>query len=183
MKLDSPTGRSGARWLAVAALGLVSGCASVQHNCPLGEECVGTHDVYEAAVGGGGDSESVLPGAGGPRAELEASGSDLGFAEQGTWRPYAGGGLSDRPLYQPPQPVRIWLAPWQASDGWLRSGQYLYVTREGGWSFGELREPGVGADLLGPRRLPGITPAEEEPSPTRTDRVQPEQNLLPGGDR
>lgn len=183
---------------ALFAIGGLAGCSTAEHKCPLGEDCTGSKEVYDAAVAGGGDNQNVLPGAGRPKGETgeqQASGlhgegrrgrvpgsvdrdSDSGSEEtgRGQWNPYDGGSLSERPVYQPPKPVRIWVAPWRDQDGILRSGQYLYVTQDGGWQFGELRSPGAGSRILRPR-----PPTAPEADDAGQGRVQPRQTMMPGG--
>lgn len=177
--------------LAVAALSalVVSGCTTVPYDCPLGTECVGTKEVYDSALANGGNSESVM----GFKDEKGSSkdkaarfdfdeGDDFTVASTGKksdpkaaqWNPYAGGGLTEKPVYQPPQPVRIWIAPWKADDGLLRSGQFIYATRPGRWTMGEMRSEGVGGQVLRPR--PAL-----KPSAVENKRVQPEAQLVPGG--
>lgn len=173
---------------ALAAL-TISGCATVPYDCPLGTECVGTKEVYDAAVSNQGNSESVM-GFKKDKKQSQAV-ADFDFHDTDSfsmpndsqqakphtaqWRPYAGGGLTDKPVYQPPQPVRIWIAPWKASDGLLRSGQFIYATRPGRWTMGEMRSEGVGSQVLRPRAV--LKPADQK---TAEKRVQPEAQLVPG---
>lgn len=155
----------------LAVLLLLSGCATVQHECRLGEECVGTTDVYQAAVANQGNSESVMADA-----AMRVAGAQQEIVEQ--WRPYDGGGLTDQPVYRPGKPVRIWVAPWRGSDGILRSGEYLYVTLPDEWSYGELRADGIGAGMIGP----SFGGQEVRPAPQyqpNANRVQPRMRMIP----
>lgn len=162
---------------ALAAL-TISGCATVPYDCPLGTECVGTKEVYDAAVSNQGNSESVL-GFKEDKKDSQAASTKGEDQEDkpltAQWRPFAGGGLTDKPVYQPPQPVRIWIAPWKASDGLLRSGQFIYATRPGRWTMGEMRSEGVGGQVLRPRAV--LKPADQDAA---EKRVQPEAQLVPG---
>ena len=79
--------------IPLTALLFLGGCATVRHDCELGTECVGTGEVYEAAVANGGSSESVMDG------HDDAADAEEEKIEQ--WRPYSGGGLTDQPVYQP----------------------------------------------------------------------------------
>ena len=156
--------------IPLGALLFLGGCATVKHDCDLGEECVGTSDVYTAAVANEGSSESVMEGVE-PASEAEEA-----PIEQ--WRPYSGGGLTAQPVYQPGKPVRIWVAPWRGNDGILRSGEYLYVTLPDAWRYGELREKGVGADMIGPAQGElHIAPAGRgrQPNP---NRIQPQMQIV-----
>lgn len=155
----------------LAVLLLLSGCATVQHECKLGEECVGTSDVYQAAVANQGNSESVMADA-----AMRVAGEQQEIVEQ--WRPYDGGGLTDQPVYRPGKPVRIWVAPWRGSDGILRSGEYLYVTLPDAWSYGELRADGIGAGMIGP----SFGSQEVRPAPqyqSNPNRIQPHMRMIP----
>lgn len=156
--------------LSMGALLILSGCTTIPYQCELGEECIGAKEAYGAAVENRGNSESVF---GEP---FDAEDGDAQRVLESEFRPYAGGGLTDKPLYQPPRPVRIWVAPWKGDDGMLRSGQFIYATRKGGWQMGELREQGVGGQLLHERTV--LRPATPEPEKA-PKRVQPAAQLGP----
>lgn len=150
-------------FLLVSPLAL-NACA-VMYECQLGEECYNTEDAYNAAVSGGGNSESVMPY--GPVKESKEDEESEGI-KQGEWQPYSGSRLTDRPVYQPPQPRRIWIAPWR-EDGILRAGQFIFVVQPGYWNMGQMDEDGVAAQLLSPVSSENGLPP----------RVQPHENLLP----
>ena len=157
--------------IPLTALLFLGGCATVQHDCELGSECVGTGDVYEAAVANSGSSETVMEG--------RKDGSEAEEEKIEQWRPYSGGGLTDMPVYQPGKPVRIWVAPWRCDDGILRSGEYLYVTLPDDWSYGQLRDDGIGAGMIGPS--PGvqhIAPRGQDAS-VNPYRIQPQMQIVP----
>lgn len=168
--------------VTLAIMLLAGGCTSIPYECPLGHECIGTTDAYQAAIENRGNSESVF---GEPFESDKKAATGDEQPLQGQWRPYAGGGLSDKPVYQPPQPVRIWIAPWVAEDGLLRSGQFIYATRKGGWQMGQMREEGIGGALLNPRTLlrpaPPSSGSASSPSGSASspNRVQPQQRLIP----
>lgn len=159
---------------------ILSGCSSIPYSCALGNECVGTDEAYEAAIENRGNSESTLgePFKKGNKASRTRPGSSQQeLLVESEWRPYAGGGLSDQPLYLPPRPVRIWIAPWQAEDGLLRSGQFIYATRKGGWQMGQMRDGGAASGLLQPHTF------ERSTARGNIQRVQPEQQLIPQPDK
>lgn len=140
---------------------------SVKYKCELGEECLGVKDAYSAAIENGGNSETTMPA---PKNKRElakmkkrgvytSSASSRYGVQKGEFEPYSGNKLLDKPVYQPPTPIRIWIAPWRLNDGqqeYLLSGQYLYVQRPGRWTMGTLRNPGFGSVGLdfSPRQLP-----------------------------
>jgi len=163
--------------LLVAGLALLvlGGCMSIPHECPLGEECVGVADVYEAAIANEGTQDSVL------NTDTRAKSSSDPEAVKDVieqWRPYSGGSLTDKPVYQPPKPIRIWVAPWRGDDGILRSGEYLYVTSPGHWHYGDLRSEGAGAGIL----RPSFGEHDVRPSQlpvSSQDRVQPHMHFGP----
>lgn len=160
---------------------VIAGCAA-KHNCQLGEECYGLEDAYQAALENGGNSETVLPeysnkGKGKKIASSSANAENLqlqGFSA------YAGEKLTNKPIYQPPKPIRIWIAPWQAEldsdtqkDPVLMGDQFLYATIPGYWQMGELRSEGEAAQML-------LEPSFNNNSnqAKQTQRVQPQQQLI-----
>ena len=41
----------------------------------------------------------------------------------------------DRPIYTPPAPWVVWLGPWSRDDGTLESGNYVWFTTPGHWTY------------------------------------------------
>lgn len=159
--------------ISLGAMLLLSGCMTVQHECELGEKCVGTSEVYTAAIANEGTSESVM---GDAESASEGDGKEEKIEQ---WRPYSGGGLTDRPVYQPGKPVRIWVAPWRGQDGILRSGEYLFVTLPDAWRYGELREEGAGAGMIGPALGEQHITTEGGSRQVNPYRVQPKMQIVP----
>lgn len=154
-------------------LAMTVGC-SIKYQCELGQECYNTEDAYNAAVAKEGNSETVMP-YGPVKSESLSDGKKKdkrrrtsSKAETGAWQPYSGSRLTDRPVYQPPQPRRIWVAPWK-EGGILRAGQFIFVTESGHWNYGELKKAGQASQVLSP-----IKPKSDVPK-----RVQPKENLMP----
>lgn len=169
----------------MAIIGMVflvlTGC-STQHSCKLGTECYGLDDVYDAAVENAGNHETVFPeyNAKGKGSKPKKSESSLGVQ---SFKPYQGSRLTDQPVYQPPKPIRIWIAPWQANlDSYtqtepiLMGGQFMFATIPGHWNIGDLRKNGdLGKTLqLEPYNLKH----EKEQSNVSNNRVQPKQKLV-----
>ena len=163
--------------LPALLLAFTAGC-SVKYQCELGQECYNTQDAYDAAVSGAGNAETVMPYGPVKREKLPQDHDKnphhgiYNEIQTGEWRPYSGSRLTDRPVYKPPTPRRIWIAPWR-DDGILRAGQFLFVVQPGGWQFGELDDAGAASQLLSP-----VHPQSETPK-----RIQPRENLLPGADK
>lgn len=162
---------------------LLVGCAT-PHECKLGTECYGLDDVYEAAVAGDGNHETVLPeySSKGKGKGLKAKKNETKLGVQ-SFSPYQGSRLTDKPIYQPPKPIRIWIAPWQAdldsytqNDAVLMGGQFMYATIPGHWGMGDLRKDGeLGKTLM---QLEPFNLKSEQNSGADTKRVQPRQQLV-----
>lgn len=158
---------------------IITGCAT-QHTCKLGTECYGLDDAYDAAVENAGNQETVFP-----EYNPKGKGSSFKNSESGlgvqSFKPYQGSRLTDKPIYQPPKPIRIWIAPWKASldsytqaDPVLMGDQFMYATIPGHWTMGELRKNGdLGKTLqLEPYNL------QQEKEGVSNNRVQPKQQFL-----
>lgn len=46
------------------------------------------------------------------------------------------------PVFQQPNVMRVWVAPYVDADGVLRSGEYAYFTTPGKWNYGSLKKSG-----------------------------------------
>lgn len=168
--------------LTVIAISL-TGCATANYQCKLGNECVDVYDVYDAANANDGNKETVTPDLdkkGKPfkksKKNSSADNSELGIQ---SFEPYSGGSMTDRPVYQPPKPLRIWLAPWQAEldsetqqAPVLLSGQFMYVTIPGYWTMGGLKEDGgLGGMMM-------LEPYDTTKHKAAPNRIQPKQRVL-----
>ena len=126
--------------IAAAAVATLAGCASHGYTCPIPDACAPIHDNYEKSVADTGwDGWQAGGGApGGKKDEpLGAPGSSGGVPAPpvpAEMRP-SGRDATDRPIYTPPAPWVVWLAPWSRDDGTLESGTYVWFTTPGHWSY------------------------------------------------
>ncbi len=182
---------------AFTGLTLLSGCAT-PYSCPLTNEdgyCTNQRQAYLAAKANSGDKENVFAGTGDPAAGAEqhpaaATGDDdiMAMVEHAaapklpvTALAYfkTHHAIEDRPVYAPPRPARVWVAPWTDEYGLLHGEELIYALRPGGWAYGELRTPGAASGLLEPLDPDDIgfklaPKKDEQPS----GRVQPRQPLF-----
>lgn len=149
--------------LVLAALVALTGCATSKYKCDLGNECIDVYDIYDATLTDGGNKETVVPdldrsgkpfkNASNSKSKKGSDGAVLGLQ---SFEPYSGGSMTDKPVYQPPRPIRVWLAPWQVdldsetqAEPVLMSGQFMYVTVPGFWTMGTLKDAGgMGGPLM-----------------------------------
>jgi conjugal transfer pilus assembly protein TraV len=165
--------------LSLAIVAALSGCATVQYECPLKSQpeakCASMHDTYSVAnktgnTGGaktGADRQSVFE-----RSSKEAvaetaqskpffKGEDSGFPEPGE---------RGMPVFKQPEVHRVWVAPYVDSDGNLRTGEYTYFSTPGKWNYGSTRRPGEASAIFGPQK-PGnlgfvpVTPESKKDRP------------------
>lgn len=170
---------------AIAAVSVLSGCSST-YKCNLGNECLNVDDAYGAAVQNTGNKESTMPYANREGKPFDANSEDIDNRNTQltqSFNPYSGGSMTEKPIYQPPRPLRIWLAPWQQqldsvtqTEPVLMSGQFLYATVPGYWAMGTLRADGS----LSPIMM--LEPQKAKPLPAaatpQSQRVQPQQQLM-----
>jgi conjugal transfer pilus assembly protein TraV len=164
--------------LSLAIVAALSGCASVQYECPLKTQpeakCASMQDAYRTAnktgntTGGmtGTDRQSVFD-----RSSKEVvadaaqnkpffKGEDSGFPEAGE---------RGMPVFKQPEVHRVWVAPYVDSDGNLRTGEYTYFSTPGKWNYGTTRRAGEGSAIFGPQKPGnlGFVPVTPE---TKKDR-------------
>lgn len=183
--------------VAIALPVLLAACAA-PYSCQLGNECVNVSESYDAIRGGEGDSQGAIKT--GDRKRIEntrlgkgAKNSSNSAGVSQAFRPYAGGQLDDKPVYIPPRPIRIWIAPWtnhkldKKGDGYLMSGQFMYVTVGGKWNYGEMAERGqAGKRMLKPYMTPEVVEDAGETSDGQpvfmdsSDRVAPRRKVMGG---
>lgn len=155
---------------------VMTGC-STAYTCKLGYECISVEESYEAARADGGNKESVIFQSDRKKAEntkLKGSKTDVAQrAQRGRFSGFSGEKLTDRPVYMPPKPLRIWIAPWvdemDEGQNYLLSGQFMYITTGGGWQMGELNRSGRAGELIFKPQLPTVID---------TKRVAPKTNVL-----
>lgn len=130
--------------LGVAAL---AGCANIPSQCPLqkGPGCQSMTQVYN-------DAREVNPNAGGqwvpkaPTQSAAAVGPDwsqpAGYAEPGQ---------VGEPIFREPRVYRVWIAPFVDANDNMHSGQYVYFSTPGEWSYGGLHDAGAASPgMYGP---------------------------------
>ncbi|MDI3258433.1 MAG: TraV family lipoprotein [Sinobacteraceae bacterium] len=134
--------------LAAAASALLAGCASDHgYRCPMPEACAPVYDNYKAAVAdddwygwASGDSEgSRFADKDGKDAKKDKksknnASSDKRALDVGELQP-PGRDAGPSPIYAPPRPWQVWLAPTRRADGTLESGSYVWFTTEGHWNY------------------------------------------------
>lgn len=173
------------RFFAVSALvAVMSGCASSpRHSCALTNEegyCANMEETYSAAVQGNGSHENVLAGGGKSVSPRSVSG-------EAVFTGYPQAEARGMPVYTPPKPHRLWIAPWAEANGVLHGGEYVYYTTPGYWNYGTLGAPGEGSTVLGPVRPQdlGFQPVTDQNAlengriEQRNGVVQPYQQMVP----
>lgn len=127
--------------LALAGL-MLSGCA-VKPRCELqdGREiCAGMKDAYRGSVAGGGNKDNVLA----PVESRDPKAPAAPLNLQAGRHQLAG------PVFLPPKPYRFWVAPWTDANGLLHSGEQVFFTTPGKWSYGPMGKSGSLGDLMAP---------------------------------
>lgn len=122
--------------LPLGALAL-AGCANHGYKCPKPEACNPVHYNYQSAVADNGwegwqagRDRYRKPESGKPEpASAGSVGKRLGGAK------IPEGDAVSGPVYTPPQPWRVWLAPYSRGDGTLESGTYVWFTSPGHWTY------------------------------------------------
>lgn len=82
--------------------------------------------------------------------------------------PYPAAEPEGMPVYKAPQVYRVWLAPARDKAGNLLGGEVAYISTEGSWNFGTLKQAGA-ASLMGPAKPEalGFNPVlQQKPSNT-----------------
>ena len=124
---------------------LLTACSTPGYDCKRGEACAPVHSTYQDAVRAQGSW----------RPEWDVRGKSFTKKKPGFFaglyhdvfggnhkRPKpirvsigAGQPQVAAPVYQPPQPWRVWLGPWVGSNGDLHSGEYVWFTTPGHWFY------------------------------------------------
>lgn len=168
--------------IAIAAT-LGAGCAAKPRACTPGvltQGCTSMAETYQAALGGGGDRGSLFPGA-----------EDLKDGKKGTpaspLNLQAGRHQLAGPVFNPPKPFRLGIAPWTDANGILHSGEYIYFTTPGRWSYGPMALPGSASGVLSPIRPDQLgfevrnSVDPENDARERNGVLMPERNFGPQG--
>ena len=125
----------------------LAGCATVGPECPLqkGPGCQSVTQVYQDAR----EADPNLSGQWLPKASAQpaqSAGPDWS-APSG----YAEPGQVGEPIFREPRVYRVWIAPFVDANGNMHSGQYVYFSTPGEWSYGALHDTGAASPgLYGP---------------------------------
>lgn len=162
--------------LAVAAT--VAACSSAprkpDYQCPIEDveaaKCASVQEAFAAS--------NSMQGQGQPRVQsvFDNRVQSRPAAVPAAGQPVFMGQLSEHPapstngdpVFQQPEVKRVWVRPYVDSDGNLRTGEYVYFSTPGKWSYGDLRKPGAAAKatgMFGPARQDklGFNPVVEPP--------------------
>ena len=133
--------------LVVVGVAALAGCANIPSQCPLqkGPGCQSMAQVYN-------DAREVNPDAGGqwvPKAPAQSA-----AAVGPNWSQpagYAEPGQVGEPIFREPRVYRVWIAPFVDANGNMHSGQYVYFSTPGEWSYGGLQDAGAASPgMYGP---------------------------------
>jgi len=105
-----------------------------------GVQCESVGAVYEKEILGEGSSHGGETPKG-----AETKGSESQAADPGDGLLKKLSYAEDPPLRIPPKVIRIWIAPWEDSDGDLHQPEYVYseiTDKRGRWIFGEKQVSG-----------------------------------------
>jgi len=125
---------------------LLAGCADPPHRCPLkkGPGCEAVSQIYV-------DAREANPNQNGqwlPKTPTSVVGRAPSWsASSGFYGP----GQVGMPVFKEPRVYRAWIAPYIDSSGNMHSGQYVYFSTPGEWSYGSLTRSGEASPgLYGP---------------------------------
>jgi len=161
--------------LLVLAAGLaLAACSSAprkpDYECPLDDvaaaKCASVQDAYSAS--------NSMNAAGTPRVQSVFDARVQGRTPAAAARPVFAGQNSEYPepprtgdpVFEQPQVMRVWVAPYVDADGNLRSGEYTYFSTPGKWNYGSMKTSGAGSQAtFGPAKPDklGFTPVLEAP--------------------
>lgn len=111
-----------------------------------GEKCDSITEVYEKKMMGDGSSPALKEK---EKNKTMVSSEDV-EAIKGLFFD------EEKPIRLPPRVIRIWIAPWEDSDGDLHQPSYIYSEispKRGRWLFGE-KEVATGSPILRPMEKP-----------------------------
>jgi hypothetical protein len=112
----------------------LAGCSDHGYQCEMPIACAPIHKNYEAAL-----ADTSWDGwkAGEPDTASNPDEDEKDRkvpAERAKLHPPEAD-ATPGPIYAPPAPLRVWLAPWSRADGSLESGQYVWLTLPGHWTY------------------------------------------------
>lgn len=147
---------------ALSVVTLLSACSSAprkpDYECPLDDvaaaKCASVQDAYSASrtmrkPENANRVQSVFD----PRVQSkgeQAQAQRPVFTGQATHfpEPHQNG----LPVFQQPEVMRVWVAPYVDGDGNMRSGEYTYFNTPGRWNYGDLKKPGAASGIFEPGR-------------------------------
>lgn len=158
----------------------LTGCASgPSYQCPMPDACAPVHDNYNKAlkdhswggwtVDGSSSSEKDSGDKGSSSEKPKAVRMEMAP------KPFVATG---KPVYVPPTPWRMWLAPTPAGDGSIASGSYVWFVTPGHWDYLGNKWPSnvLGANVKVPDASGGTIDENGDLSP-----IQPNQlGFTPG---
>lgn len=190
MKFSTPL------FAAVAALAL-SACSSAprkpDYECPLDDvaaaKCASVQDAYVASNRMAPQGLTRLQSVFDPRAQSRPAPESARPVFAGAASEFPEPPQSGAPVFQQPQVMRVWVAPYVDADGHLRSGEYTYFSTPGQWNYGEMKKPGAAAAAtFGPAKPgqlgfnPVLEPQKAPARPadgTRSGATAPQQAQQP----
>lgn len=159
---------------ALALIFALAGCASMSGvggsdtfacKAPDGVLCTSVSGVYANSMARNLPAQRAAA-----KSHPKVDGDNVQFVVspvgQGAIRPTLTAG---QPLRSPPRVLRVWVAPWEDSDGDLRDQSYFYVTVDSGrWLIEHNRE--AIRNEYGPRlAVPPAPDGRDIPAPTAAD--------------
>jgi len=135
----------------------------------LGEGCKKISEVYEEKMMGEGPQKKEERVSGPAPTEAAQVVKKLAYEEE-------------KPVRLPPKVIRIWLAPWEDSDGDLHQSSFIYSEispRRGRWLFGE-KEMTTTQPILRPIEKLEKPKEEREPREEKREKEKVPPYLLKG---
>lgn len=78
------------------------------------------------------------------------------------------------PVYTPPTPRRVWIAPWTDQNGVIHAGEWVYFETPGSWNIGTLKKDGaIGGTQFGPTVARPQATVQPEVQPSNTGPTAP----------
>ena len=166
----------------IVAASALSACASNNKKvCAPGEispGCASMGETYDAAIGGGGSKGNVFDNS----AHIDGKKVVSNPLNMQSGQHQVAG-----PVFHPPKPYRVGIAPWTDANGLMHSGEYVYFTTPGRWSYGPMQLPGSAAGLIAPIKPDDLGfSVRDSMDPNQPNRqsdgvVMPDRNFGPQG--
>lgn len=144
----------------VAAMSLAA-CSSAprkpDYECPLNDvaaaKCSSVQEAYAKSNSmKKADATTRVQSVFDPRVQEGASASEQKPVFAGQLSNFPEPGQAGMPVFQQPQVMRAWVAPYVDADGNLRTGEYTYFSTPGKWNYGDLKKPGTASGIFEPGR-------------------------------